>query len=82
MFAFLNKHFYLILIINTINKYLNTRYYKFISWLEKVFVIANIIFGISYILYFSFTEHSFNYGFSIYNDLISQYIRYKICGMI
>lgn len=71
IFEFLNKHFYIILIISTITKYLNNKYYKFIVWLIKVFVIANIIFGISYILYFSFTEHSVNYGLSFYNDFIS-----------
>ena len=71
IFEFLNKHFYIILIISTITKYLNNKYYKFIVWLIKVFVIANIIFGISYILYYSIDEHSFNYGFSFYNEFLS-----------
>ena len=76
-FEFLNKHFYLVLILSTISKYLNTRFYKFISWLVKVFVLASIIFSISYILYFSIAEHSFNYGLSFYNDFIS-HIQSKI----
>jgi hypothetical protein len=37
-------------------------------------VLANIIFGVGYILYFSVSEHSFFLGLNIYQDLISNYI--------
>jgi hypothetical protein len=73
-FNFLNKHFYIILIFSTIAKYTNNRFYKYISWLVKIFVLANIIFGVAYISYFTVLEHSFHQGFTIYQDLIYNYI--------
>jgi hypothetical protein len=56
---FLNKHFYVLLIISTISKYTNSKYYKFISWLIKIILsillylaCAVILLGLfNYILY-------------------------------
>jgi len=74
IFQFLNKHFYIILIISTISKYTNNKFYKSFTWIIKIFIFANIIFGITYIIYFSVSEHSFVNGIAIYTDLISKYI--------
>jgi hypothetical protein len=74
IFNFLNKHFYIILIISTITKYTNHKFYKSIIWLVKVFVIINILFGVGYIVYFSTIEHSINNGLSLYLDLINYYL--------
>jgi hypothetical protein len=74
MFQFINKHFYIILIFSTIANYTNNKIYKKISWLVKIIILANIIFGVGYIVYFSVLEHSFNYGLAVYRDLISNYL--------
>jgi len=74
VFEFLNKHFYIILIISTLTKYTNNRFSRAIRWLVKLFVFASIIFGVGYIVYFSASEHSIHIGFSLYRDLISNYI--------
>jgi len=73
-FTFLNKHYYIIIIISTIAKYTNNKFYKSIAWLIKLFIFANIIFGVGYILYFSLSESSFINGVSIYNDFIKYYL--------
>ena len=70
MFNLLNKHFYILLIISTLSKYTNTKFYKFISWIVKIFVFANIILGVGYIIYFSYLDSSFSNGLSNYYDLI------------
>jgi len=74
MFNFLNKHFYIILILSTLSKFTNNKFYKVITWLVKIFVIVNIIFSVGYIIYFSYLESSFINGISIYNDLIKYFI--------
>ena|SRR5882757_680706 len=79
LFQFLNKHFYIILIISTISKYTNNKFYKSIIWLIKIFIFANIIFGIGYIIYFSLSGyHSFVNPFenvySFYYELLKPYI--------
>jgi len=71
---FLNKHFYIVLIITTISKYTNNKVYKYIIWVIKILVLVNIIFGITYILYFTISFHSFTLGFSVYQDLITFYL--------
>lgn len=73
VFNFLNKHFYILLIISTITNYTNNKLYKSFIWLVKVFVILNILFGVGYIVYFSTLEHSINNGWSLYLDLINYY---------
>jgi hypothetical protein len=73
MYEFLNKHLYIVLIISTLASYTNTRFYKSFIWLVKMFVLANIIFGVGYIIYFSVAEHSFTLGLQFYQDLISNY---------
>jgi hypothetical protein len=78
VWLFINKHFYILLIISTVTKYTNNKFYKYISWLVKIFVFTNIIFGVGYIIYFSVEQHSFMNGVSIYKDLISNYIDYII----
>jgi len=74
LYFFLNKHFYLVVIVSTINTYRKTKYYRVIAWIVKVFVYANIILGVGYVLYFSISEHSLINGINIYRDLISNYI--------
>jgi len=79
LFQFLNKHFYIILIISTISKYTNNKFYKSIIWLIKIIIFANIIFGIGYIIYFSLSGyHSFVNPFenvySFYYELLKPYI--------
>jgi len=73
-FSFLNKHFYIILIISSLSKFINHKYIKIFRWLIKCFVIANIIFGFAYVIYFSVSEHSLINGLSIYYDLIKYHI--------
>jgi CRISPR/Cas system CSM-associated protein Csm2 small subunit len=74
VFLFLNKHFYFVLIFTTILKYTNNKIYKSIAWLVKVLIIANIIFGVGYVIYFSISEQSIVNGVSTYGDLIKIYI--------
>jgi hypothetical protein len=74
LFQFLNKHFYIILILHTITKYTNNRFSKSVIWLFKVLIFINIIFAVGYIAYFSFLETSVISGFQIYYDLIKVYI--------
>jgi hypothetical protein len=73
LWEFLNKHFYIVLIITTISKYTNTRFYQSFVWIIKVFVLANIIFGVGYILYYTVSEHSFTLALDVYRNLISNY---------
>jgi len=73
VFNFLNKHFYIVLIISWITKYKNNKFYKSILWLIRIFVIVNIIFSVGYIIYISYIEHSIFTGFSIYYDLMNYY---------
>jgi hypothetical protein len=73
MWEFINKHFYVVLILTTITKYTNTKFYQSFVWIIKVFVLANIIFGVGYIIYFSVAEHSFILGIQFYQDLITNY---------
>lgn len=75
IFQFLNKHFYILAIITTISKFTNTKIYQFVSWIVKIFVLANIIFGISYILYFTDLTAFYN-NLSIYNDIIKPYVEF------
>lgn len=71
---FLNKHFYVLIIISTISKYTNTKFYKVFSFLIKLIVLANILLGVSIIIYFSYTEGSFTNGLSIYYDYVKYYL--------
>lgn len=79
---FLNKHLHLILIISTIISYTNNKFYKNIVWFIKLFIFANIIFGVGLIVYFSASEHSFYIGFNIYKDLIYNYLSYYMNQLI
>src|SRR6266567_7511965 len=74
VFNFLKKHFYILVIIEILSKFSNNKFYKIIAWLIKVFIFINIIFSVGYILYFTVLGHSFYNGFSVYKDLISNYI--------
>ena len=58
------------LIISTITKYTNTRFYRSFVWFIKLLFFTNIVFGVGYILYFSASEHSLYNGFNIYKDFI------------
>jgi len=78
IFHFLNKHFYLVLIISTITKYTNNSFYKYFTWIIKVFIFLNIIFGVGYIVYFSVLESSFLEGVSSYKELFLNYIDYIV----
>jgi hypothetical protein len=59
--------------MTTITKYTNTKFYKSFIWIIKLFVLANIIFGVGYVIYFSVAEHSFTLGLSFYQYLIYNY---------
>jgi len=74
LFIFLNKHFYIILIISTITKYTNNKIYKYFIWVVKLFVLANLIISVAYIIYFTISFHSLNYALSAYSDLITLYL--------
>lgn len=74
---FLNKHFYILTIITVITKYTNSKLYKIISTIVKIFVFVNIIFFTVYIVYYS-DFSSFISGISIYNDIIKPYIDFII----